>query len=100
VKRELEGRDHLAALSNRGFVVGGAPFEITAYEVDDDGGGGLAFLYGQWDESGAALRIGRRAEEIDRAHLLRTLGQWETVKGNALVYPPDADDEPAILDLP
>jgi transcriptional regulator with XRE-family HTH domain len=87
VTYELEARERIAAISIHGFQVGGANFEITAYEVDDEDGG-IAMCFGQWDESVAALRIGRVTDEIARAHVLSSLGKWETVKGDAVVYPP------------
>lgn len=87
VTRELEARDNLAELAELGFCVGGTAFDIIAYEIDDEGGGGPAICYGQWDESCAALRVGRTTDEIARAHVLASLGQWETVKGDAVVYP-------------
>ncbi|MCB5943935.1 helix-turn-helix domain-containing protein [Acidocella sp. KAb 2-4] len=88
VSRELETRDHIKALAEKGFCVGGADFEVKVYEVDDDGGGGPAFLLAQWDERRVALRVGRTPDEILRAHVLRTLGQWETPHGTAIIYPP------------
>jgi transcriptional regulator with XRE-family HTH domain len=87
VTRELEARDHLTALGARGFQVGGANFEITAYEIDDEGGG-IGICYGQWDESCVALRVGRSTEDISCAQVLLALGKWETVKGDSVVYPP------------
>ncbi|WP_030538496.1 helix-turn-helix domain-containing protein [Sphingobium sp. DC-2] len=88
VTHDIEARDQLTKLSARGLCVGAAYFDITAYEVDDDCGGGPAILYGQWDERRAAIRIGRAPDEIARAHILRGLGQWEQVKTGALVEPP------------
>lgn len=93
VEREIETRHQLDVLASRGFCVGAADFEITAYEVDDDCGSGPAFLYGQWDERCAAIRIGRTPDEIARAHILRGLGQWEQVKAGALVEPPREEVE-------
>lgn len=86
VTHELTAREHLLSLSASGFHVGGAEFEITAYEVDDEGDG-IAICFGQWDESVVALRIGRNTEEIASAHVLVALGKWESVKGEAIIYP-------------
>lgn len=88
VGREIEARHQLDVLAARGLCVGAARYDITAYEVDDDCGSGPAVLCGQWDEQCAAIRIGRSPEEIARAHVLRTLGQWEQVKAGVLVEPP------------
>jgi transcriptional regulator with XRE-family HTH domain len=87
VVRELEGKDRLAKLTDRGFLVGGAGFDVKAYEVDDDGGMGMGIILAQWEETRTALRVGRSADEIARAHILDTLGQYENVTG-AVVYPP------------
>jgi transcriptional regulator with XRE-family HTH domain len=86
VTRELEARDHLTRLGAHGFQVGGANFEITAYEIDDEGGG-IGICYGQWDESCIALRVGRSREDVSCAQILLGLGKWETVKGDSVVYP-------------
>lgn len=93
VGREIEIRHHLDVLASRGFRVGAADFEITAYEVDDDCGSGLAILCGQWGERRAAIRIGRTPDEIARAHVLRGLGQWEQVATGALIEPPREEVE-------
>jgi transcriptional regulator with XRE-family HTH domain len=87
VAREIEAKDSLKKLADRGFVVGGGGFDVQAYEVDEDGGPGLAVIYGQWDERRTALRVGRRADEIGRAHVLRTLGQYENVT-SGVIHPP------------
>ena len=93
VAREIEAKDSLKKLADRGFMVGAGGFDVKAYEVDDDGGAGLAVIFGQWDETRTALRVGRRADEIARAHVLRTLGLYENVTGG-LVQPPS----PAVAD--
>ena len=87
VVRELEAKEKLAQLAERGFIVGGAGFDIRAYDVDDDGGMGTGIIFAQWDETRTALRVGRTAGEIARAHVLKTLGQYENVQGG-IVYPP------------
>ncbi|MBB4267853.1 helix-turn-helix domain-containing protein [Roseospira visakhapatnamensis] len=95
VTRELEARDQLNALDALGFRVGGAPFDITAYEVDDEFGNGPSIVYGQWEKQCVALAVGRSDDDIARAHVLRRLGKYETVQGTAVLYPPlpksDAD---------
>lgn len=87
VAREIEAKDNLKKLSDRGFMVGGGAFDVKAYEVDEDGGPGLAMIFDQWDETRTALRVGRQADEIARAHVLRTLGQYESVTGG-MINPP------------
>lgn len=84
---EIQVRHQLDVLASCGLQVGAGDFEITVYEVDDDGGGGFATLFGQWDERCVAIRIGRTPDEIARAHILRGLGQWERIKTGALVEP-------------
>lgn len=85
-RSELEARAKLAALSERGFLVSGASLAITAHEVDDDGGAGMAILFARWDETIAVLRVGV-GRTLDRAYVLDSLGQWETPKGDVLLYP-------------
>ena len=87
VVRELEAKDKLAQLAERGFLVGGAGFDIKAYEVDDDGGMGIGIILAQWDETRTALRVGRTLDEVARAHVLETLGRYENV-ASGVVYPP------------
>jgi transcriptional regulator with XRE-family HTH domain len=98
VTRELEARDHLGALAARGFQVGGAVFEITAYEIDDEDGG-MGIYFGQWDVNCVALRVARSMEEATRAHVLGTLGKWETVKGDTVIYPPSTHSEDDGMEL-
>lgn len=101
VTRELEARNQLEALEAIGLQVGGAQFEIHAYEIDDEGGTDIAICFGEWDEACVAIKVGRTAEDIAKAFVLRGLGQWETVKGDAVVYPPyqtDKSDWPAMGD--
>ena len=85
-RSELEARGKLAGLSEHGFVVSGTALAITAHEVDDDCGAGMAIMFAQWDETIAVLRVGV-GRTLDRAYVLDSLGQWETPKGDALVYP-------------
>jgi transcriptional regulator with XRE-family HTH domain len=91
-RTELEARGKLAGLSERGFVVSGAALAITAHEVDDDCGAGIAILFAQWDETIAVLRVGV-GRMLDRAYVLDSLGHWETPKGDALVYPAGSRDD-------
>jgi transcriptional regulator with XRE-family HTH domain len=98
VTRELEARDHLGALAARGFQVGGAEFEITAYEIDDEDGG-MGIYFGQWDINCVALRVARSMEEATRAHVLGALGKWETVKGDTVIYPPSTHSEDDGMEL-
>jgi transcriptional regulator with XRE-family HTH domain len=93
-RSELEARMHLTALSDRGFVLSGATLSITAHEVDDDSGAGIAILCAQWDETIAVVRVGLR-RTLDRAYVLDSLGPWETPKGDALVYPSASGDNGA-----
>jgi transcriptional regulator with XRE-family HTH domain len=98
--KELEARNHIAALGTRGFQVGGATFEITAYEIDDDGDG-IGVCFGHWEVSCVALRVGRTFEEITLAHVCGALGKWETVKGEAVIYPPSisrSDDSEGLVE--
>lgn len=93
VGHEIQVRHQLDVLASRGLQVGAAEFEITVYEVEDDGGSALATLYGQWDERWVAIRIGRTPDEVAKAHILRGLGLWEQVKTGALVEPPREEAE-------
>ena len=88
VTLELEARDQLATLGELGFCVGGAQFDVTAYEVDEEFGGGPSIVYDQWEERCVALAVGRHNDDMARAHVLRRLGKYESVQGNAIVYPP------------
>lgn len=85
---EIQVRHQLDVLASRGLQVGAADFEISAYEVDEDGIGGYPTLLGRWDERRVAIRIGRTPDEVARAHILRGLGQWEQVKTGPLIEPP------------
>ena len=87
VERELEAKEHLAELGRRGFRVGGAGFDITAYDVDDDGGMGMGIICAQWDETRTALRVGASAEDVARAHVLEGLDKYEVVQAGQLVHP-------------
>lgn len=91
VTRELEAKQRIAALRDRGFRVGGADFQITAYDVDDDCGSGPGVIMAQWDETRVALRVGRTLEDIARAHVMDGLGPYESPKGDAVVFPPPDD---------
>lgn len=88
VQHEIQARHQLDVLASHGLMVGAAEFVITVHEVDDEGVGGIAIVYGQWDEQCVAIRIGRAADEITQAHILRGLGPWEQAKTGALVEPP------------
>lgn len=91
-RSELEARAKLEALSDRGFVVSGATLAITAHEVDDDSGAGIAILCARWEETIAVLRVGI-GRMLDRAFVLDSLGQWETPRDDALVYPPSSRED-------
>lgn len=93
VTRELEARDQLAALGALGFRVGGANFDITIYEVDEEFGNGPSVVYGCWDEHCAALMVGRDNDDIGRAHVGRRLGKYESVKDDAIISPPQEERE-------
>jgi len=84
--RELEAKALLARLKRGGFVVSGGTFDITCYEIDDEGGAGIGICYGQWDECCAVLRVGLGAP-IPRAYVLESLGEYEKPQGNAITYP-------------
>ena len=94
VVRELEAKTLLDGLAARGFVVGGASFDVQCYDVDDDGGGGLAILMAQWTETRIALRVGRDASGISRAFVMDGLGEYETPR-NGVVFPERAEDAAA-----
>lgn len=91
-RSELEARAELATLSERGFILSGAALAITAHEVEDDGGAGIAILLAQWDETIAVLRVGV-GRTLDRAYVLDSLGRWETPTGDALVYPASSRED-------
>lgn len=92
VKRQLEARNQLEALEAIGLQVGGAQFDVHGYEIDDEGGTDIAICFGEWDEPCVAIKVGRTAEDIAKAFVLRALGKWETVKGDAVVHPPSQTD--------
>jgi transcriptional regulator with XRE-family HTH domain len=85
-RSELQARAMLAQLSEHGFVVSGATLAISAHDVDDEGGTGIAILLARWDETIAVLRVGI-SRTLDRAYVLDSLGPWEMPKGDALFYP-------------
>lgn len=93
VTRELEARNQLEALEAIGLQVGGAEFEIHAYEIDDEGGMDIPICFGEWDEPCVAIKVGRTADDVAKAFVLRGLGKWETVKNDAVVYPPSAAND-------
>ena len=91
--RELEAKELIARLGALGFSIYGAKFETTAYDVDDDCGAGLPILLAKWDATEAVLRLGFD-HVVERAYVLDDLGQWETPRGDAIVYPaPTTTDE-------
>lgn len=90
VKLELETNQLLKTMAERGLVVTGASFTITAYEVDDDCGAGQPILMGQWEYVCAVLRVGSRDELVDRAYVMDRLGKWEN-PGSEVIFPPQLD---------
>lgn len=87
VTRELEAKTLIADLTARGFRIGGATFAITAYEVDEEEGMGSGIVYGKWDETHATVRVGRGADDIERAHVMDDLGKFE-LPTTGVVFPP------------
>lgn len=102
VTRELEAKGELAKLTEQGFKVGGATFDLTVSEVDEDDGIGIGFLYAQWEDTRVAIRVGRNADDITRAHVMDRLGKYEVPKGDAVIFPPmrDGDWSSFLSDLP
>ena len=97
VTRELEARNQLEALAAIGLRVGGAEYEIHAYEIDE-GGMDIPMCFGEWDESCVAIKVGRTAEDVEKAFVLRGLSKWESVKGDAVIRPPSPILEDQWLD--
>jgi transcriptional regulator with XRE-family HTH domain len=94
VVRELEAKGHLESLASRGFLVGGGSFDVHCYDVDDDGGGGMAILMAQWTETRVALRVGREPTGISRAFVMDGLGECESPR-EGVVFPERSDEDMA-----
>jgi transcriptional regulator with XRE-family HTH domain len=90
VRIELEATQLLRGMAERGLLVTGASFTVTAYEVDDDCGAGQPILMGQWDYVRGVLRVGTKDEMIDRAYVMEGLGKWEN-PGSEVIFPPQPD---------
>lgn len=90
VRLELEATQLLKTMAERGLLVTGAIFTVTAYEIDDDCGMGQPILMGQWDYIRGVLRVGTKDEMVDRAYVMEGLGKWEN-PGSEVVFPPQPD---------
>ena len=97
VVQELEAKSLLNDLATRGFLVGGATFDVHCYDVDDDDGGGMAILMAQWTETRIALRVGRDAAAVSRAFVMDGLGEYEMPR-DGVVFPVRAGDAAAPTD--
>lgn len=90
VRLELEATQLLRTMGERGLLVTGGSFNVTAYEVDDDCGAGQPVLMGQWDYLRGVLRVGTKDEMVDRAYVMDGLGKWEN-PGPEVIFPPQPD---------
>jgi transcriptional regulator with XRE-family HTH domain len=94
VKLEIEVRDLLASLRDRGLIVTGGSYMVNCHEVDDDCGAGMPILLAQWSDVCGVIRVGASGVAIERAYITEGLGQWES-PGDGVVFPAPPDrDEP------
>ena len=91
---EIDARDLLTSLRDRGLIVTGGSYTLNCHEVDDDFGAGMPILLAQWSDICGVIRVGANSVAIERAYITEGLGQWES-PGDGVVFPASTSgDEP------
>lgn len=87
IRLDIEAQKHIKELAKRGLTLSGEIYERTNYEVDDDGGAGMAILLAQWEETCLVIRIGTDGDLVDRVDVEARMSKWTNTSDPRIVRP-------------